>query len=189
MRSYALALVKACHKRGAPAIGGMAALIPIKSDAAANEKALAGVRHDKKRDANDGFDGGWIAHPGLVQIALEEFKAVLGDKPNQWGKQRDETFNARDLLNFVPEQTITEDGERNTINVSSTTSQLASRKRLCRSTISWKTRRPRRYRARRSQGSSVRRACSTTRCRRLRQVPRDSRRAPRQDERRCRRRR
>ena len=117
MRSYALALVKACHKRGAPAIGGMAALIPIKNDPAANEKALAGVRHDKKRDANDGFDGGWIAHPGLVQIAMEEFKAVLGDKPNQWGRQRDENFQAGDFLNFVPEQPITETGLRNNINV------------------------------------------------------------------------
>ena len=100
MRSYALALVQACHKRGAPAIGGMAALIPIKNDAAANEKALAGVRHDKKRDANDGFDGGWIAHPGLVQIAMEEFKRVLGDKPNQWSKQRDEKFKARRFPEF-----------------------------------------------------------------------------------------
>jgi malate synthase len=117
MRSYALALVKACHKRGAPAIGGMAALIPIKNDAAANEKALAGVRHDKKRDANDGFDGGWIAHPGLVQIAMDEFKAVLGDKPNQRGRQRDETFKASDFLNFAPEQPITEAGLRNNINV------------------------------------------------------------------------
>jgi malate synthase len=117
MRSYALALVQACHKRGAPAIGGMAALIPIKGDPAANEKALAGVRHDKKRDANDGFDGGWIAHPGLVQIAMEEFKAVLGDKPNQWSKQRDEKFKAGDFLNFVPEQPITETGLRNNINV------------------------------------------------------------------------
>ncbi|MBR0345647.1 MAG: malate synthase A [Rudaea sp.] len=117
MRSYALALVQACHKRGAPAIGGMAALIPIKGDAAANEKALAGVRHDKKRDANDGFDGGWIAHPGLVQIAMEEFTAVLGDKPNQWGKQRDEKFAAADFLNFVPEAPITEAGLRNNINV------------------------------------------------------------------------
>jgi malate synthase len=117
MRSYALALVKACHKRGAPAIGGMAALIPIKNDAAANEKALAGVRHDKKRDANDGFDGGWIAHPGLVQIAMDEFKAVLGDKPNQWSRQRDETFKASDFLNFAPEQPITEAGLRNNINV------------------------------------------------------------------------
>jgi len=117
MRAYALALVQACHKRGAPAIGGMAALIPIKNDAAANEKALAGVRHDKKRDANDGFDGGWIAHPGLVGIAMEEFKAVLGDKPNQWGKQRSETIKAVDFLNFVPEQPITETGVRNNINV------------------------------------------------------------------------
>jgi len=117
MRSYALALVQACHKRGAPAIGGMAALIPIKNDAAANEKALAGVRHDKKRDASDGFDGGWIAHPGLVQIAMEEFTRVLGDKPNQWGRQRDETFEAGDFLNFVPEQPITEAGLRNNINV------------------------------------------------------------------------
>jgi malate synthase len=117
MRSYALALVQACHKRGAPAIGGMAALIPIKNDAVANEKALAGVRHDKKRDANDGFDGGWIAHPGLVQIAMEEFKKVLGDKPNQWSKQRDEKFKAGDFLNFVPEQPITEAGLRNNINV------------------------------------------------------------------------
>jgi len=117
MRCYALALVKTCHRRGAPAIGGMAALIPIKHDAEANEKALAGVRHDKRRDANDGFDGGWIAHPGLVQIAMEEFTRVLGDKPNQWGKQRDETFKASDFLNFVPEQPITEVGLRNNINV------------------------------------------------------------------------
>ena len=109
--------MQTCHKRGAPAIGGMAALIPIKNDAAANEKALAGVRHDKKRDANDGFDGGWIAHPGLVQIAMEEFKKVLGDKPNQWSKQRDEKLKASDLLNFVPEQPITEAGLRNNINV------------------------------------------------------------------------
>jgi malate synthase len=117
MRSYALALVKTCHRRGAPAIGGMAALIPIKNDAEANEKALAGVRHDKKRDANDGFDGGWIAHPGLVQIAMEEFTRVLGDKPNQWGTQRDEEMKASDFLNFLPEQPITEAGLRYNINV------------------------------------------------------------------------
>ena len=117
MRSYALALVKTCHRRGAPAIGGMAALIPIKNDAVANEKALAGVRHDKKRDANDGFDGGWIAHPGLVAIAMEEFVAVLGNEPNQWSRQRDENFKADDFLNFVPEQPITETGLRNNINV------------------------------------------------------------------------
>ncbi len=117
MRAYALALVQICHKRGAPAIGGMAALIPIKNDAAANEKALAGVRHDKQRDANDGFDGGWIAHPGLVSIAMEEFVKVLGDKPNQWDKQRNEPLKAGDFLNFVPEAPITETGVRNNINV------------------------------------------------------------------------
>ncbi|MDP2133948.1 MAG: malate synthase A [Sulfuritalea sp.] len=117
MRSYALALVKACHKRGAPAMGGMSALIPIKNDPVANEKALAGIRHDKTRDANDGFDGGWVAHPGLVSIAAEEFKKVLGERPNQWEKQRDENFGPKDWLNFQPEQPITEAGVRNNINV------------------------------------------------------------------------
>ena len=117
MRSYALHLVKVCHKRGAPAMGGMSALIPIKGDPEANEKALAGIRHDKTRDANDGFDGGWVAHPGLVPIAHEEFVKVLGDKPNQWEKQRDEAFTAKDFLNFQPEQPITEAGVRNNINV------------------------------------------------------------------------
>ena len=117
MRSYALALVQACHKRGAPAMGGMSALIPIKSDAAANEKALAGIRHDKTRDANDGYDGGWVAHPGLVSIAMEEFVKVLGDRPNQWDKQVAGSFGAKDWLNFQPGQPITETGLRNNINV------------------------------------------------------------------------
>ena len=117
MRAYALALIRACHKRGAPAIGGMSALIPIKNDSVANEKALAGIRHDKTRDANDGFDGGWVAHPGLVPIALEEFVKVLGERPNQWNKQRNETFAAADFLDFRPEQPITETGLRNNINV------------------------------------------------------------------------
>ena len=117
MRAYALLLLKTCHKRNAPAIGGMSALIPIKNDPAANEKALAGIRHDKTRDANDGFDGGWVAHPGLVSIAHEEFVKVLGDKPNQWEKQRDENFGPKDWLNFQPEQPITEVGVRNNINV------------------------------------------------------------------------
>ncbi|HMW18251.1 MAG TPA: malate synthase A [Accumulibacter sp.] len=117
MRSYALQLVKICHKRGAPAMGGMSALIPIKNDPVANEKALAGIRHDKARDANDGFDGGWVAHPGLVSIAAEEFQKVLGERPNQWEKQRDEVFSAADFLNFQPSQPITETGLRNNINV------------------------------------------------------------------------
>ncbi|MGC3963850.1 MAG: malate synthase A [Rhodocyclaceae bacterium] len=118
MRAYALNLVKACHKRGAPAIGGMSALIPIKSDPVANEKAMAGIRADKTRDAGDGFDGGWVAHPGLVDVAMEEFVKVLGDRPNQWEKQRDDVVTrAADLLDFQPEQPITEVGVRNNINV------------------------------------------------------------------------
>lgn len=118
MRAYALLLLKTCHRRGAPAIGGMSALIPIKNDAAANEKALAGVRSDKARDAGDGYDGGWVAHPGLVPIAMEEWKKVLGDKPNQIGKQRpDVNVAASDLMNFQPEAPITEQGLSYNINV------------------------------------------------------------------------
>ncbi len=118
MRSYALLLLKTCHKRGAPAIGGMSALIPIKNDAAANEKALAGVRADKARDAGDGYDGGWVAHPGLVDLAMQEWKKVLGSKPNQIDKQRDDVnVSAADLMNFQPEAPITEQGLRYNINV------------------------------------------------------------------------
>lgn len=118
MRAYALELLKTCHKRNAPAIGGMSALIPIKNDAAANDKAMAGVRSDKNRDATDGYDGGWVAHPGLVPIAMEEFVKVLGDKPNQIGKQRpDVNVTGKDLLDFRPEAPITETGLRNNINV------------------------------------------------------------------------
>ncbi|HEV3105750.1 MAG TPA: malate synthase A [Trinickia sp.] len=118
MRAYALTLLKTCHKRNAPAIGGMSALIPIKSDAAANDKAMAGVRADKNRDATDGYDGGWVAHPGLVPIAMEEFVKVLGNNPNQIAKQRDDVqVSAKDLLDFRPEQPITEAGLRNNINV------------------------------------------------------------------------
>ncbi|CUA81519.1 MULTISPECIES: malate synthase A [Gulbenkiania] len=118
MRAYALLLLKTCHKRNAPAIGGMAALIPIKNDPAANEKALGGVRADKERDATDGYDGGWVAHPGLVPIANEAFTAVLGDAPNQIEKQRDDVVvSAADLLNFQPEAPITEAGLRMNINV------------------------------------------------------------------------
>ncbi|QGZ61319.1 malate synthase A [Paraburkholderia acidisoli] len=118
MRAYALELLKTCHRRNAPAIGGMSALIPIKNDAAANDKAMGGVRSDKARDAGDGYDGGWVAHPGLVPIAMEEFVKVLGDQPNQIGKQRaDVNVTAKDLLDFRPEAPITETGLRNNINV------------------------------------------------------------------------
>ena len=117
MRAYALALAQACHKRGAPAIGGMSALIPIKDDPAANDRALEGVRRAKRRDASDGYDGGWVAHPGLVGIAMEEFVKVLGEKPNQWEKQVSGVFGPRDWLDFRPGQPITEAGLRNNINV------------------------------------------------------------------------
>jgi len=118
MRSYALLLLQTCHKRGAPAIGGMSALIPIKNDPVKNEKAMAGIIEDKRRDADDGYDGGWVAHPGLVEPAMKEFVNVLGDRPNQFAKQRpDVQVKAADLLDFRPEQPITEEGLRMNINV------------------------------------------------------------------------
>ncbi len=118
MRAYALLLLQICHKRGAPAIGGMSALIPIKNDPEKNDIAMGGVRTDKARDAADGYDGGWVAHPGLVDLAMTEFKKVLGDKPNQIDKQRpDVNVSAADLLNFQPETPITEAGLRYNINV------------------------------------------------------------------------
>lgn len=118
MRAYALSLIKTCHKRGAPAIGGMSALIPNRKDPDANEKALAGIRADKHRDVTDGYDGGWVAHPGLIAPALAEFVAVLGDRPNQIDKQLpDVNYGAADLLDFRPEGPITETGLRTNINV------------------------------------------------------------------------
>ena len=118
MRAYALLLLKTCHKRGAPAIGGMAALIPIKNDPEKNDIAMGGVRSDKARDASDGYDGGWVAHPGLVGLAMEEFTKVLGERPNQLDKQRpDVEVTAAQLLDFKPEAPITEAGLRYNINV------------------------------------------------------------------------
>src|SRR5882672_9950596 len=117
MRAYALACIKACHKRGAFAMGGMAAYIPIKSDAAANEKALQKVREDKRREATDGHDGTWVAHPGLVGIAREEFDKVLGEKPNQIDRQRDDVNVTPEQLIEVPKGTITEEGLRTNIRV------------------------------------------------------------------------
>lgn len=118
MRAYALLLLKTCHRRNAPAIGGMSALIPIKNDPVKNEQAMAGIRSDKARDATDGYDGGWVAHPGLVSVAMEEFTKVLGSEPNQIGKQRpDVNVAAADLLQFQPEAPITEAGLRANINV------------------------------------------------------------------------
>ena len=117
MRAYALLLVKTCHRRNAPAMGGMAAQIPIKNDPAANEVAMAKVRADKEREATDGCDGTWVAHPGLVPIAREVFDKHMPG-PNQYAKQRpDVSVTAKDLLDFRPETPITEAGLRNNIQV------------------------------------------------------------------------
>ena len=117
MRAYALTLVKTCHRRNAPAMGGMAAQIPIKNDPAANEAALGKVRADKVREATDGCDGTWVAHPGLVPIAKAVFDQYMPG-PNQYSKQLpDANYTARDLLDFQPEQPITEAGLRNNISV------------------------------------------------------------------------
>jgi malate synthase len=112
-----LLTIKTCHHRNAPAIGGMAAQIPIKNNPAANEEALERVRTDKRREASDGHDGTWVAHPGLVPIALAEFDAVM-KTPNQIARKREDVHvTAADLLQ-VPEGTITEGGLRNNISVS-----------------------------------------------------------------------
>jgi len=117
LRAYALSLVKTCHRRNAPAMGGMAAQIPIKNDPAANEAALEKVRQDKLREVTDGCDGTWVAHPGLVPVAKEVFDQHM-PKANQYDKQRpDVSVNAKDLLDFRPETPITEAGLRNNINV------------------------------------------------------------------------
>ncbi len=117
MRSYSLLAIKTCHRRGAHAMGGMAAQIPIKNDPVANEAALAKVRADKEREANDGHDGTWVAHPGLVPVAMEVFDRLM-PTPNQISRQRDDVqVTAADLLAFGPSEPITEQGMRLNINV------------------------------------------------------------------------
>ena len=106
MRSYSLLAIKTCHHRNAPAMGGMSAFIPIKSDPEANNRALAQVRADKEREATDGHDGTWVAHPGLVPVALEVFDRIM-PQPNQIAKQLpDYSATAADLL-AIPTGTIT----------------------------------------------------------------------------------
>jgi malate synthase len=117
MRAYTQLCIKTCHNRGAFAMGGMAAYIPIKSDPTANEKALEKVREDKRREATDGHDGTWVAHPGLVSIAREEFDRVLGSKPNQIDRRRDDVSVAAEQLLEVPQGTLTEEGLRTNIRV------------------------------------------------------------------------
>jgi malate synthase len=117
MRAYALLLIKTCHRRKAFAMGGMAAQIPIKNDADANRAALDKVRADKLREATDGCDGTWVAHPGLVSIAKAVFDEHMPG-PNQVCRQREDVHvTARELLDFRPEQPITETGLRNNISV------------------------------------------------------------------------
>src|SRR5207302_10340692 len=98
MRAYTELLVQTCHKRGAFAMGGMAAFIPSRKDPEINEQAITKVKADKEREATDGFDGTWVAHPDLVSTAMEVFDRILGDKPNQIGKQRPEVSVTADRL-------------------------------------------------------------------------------------------
>lgn len=119
MRAYTELLVRTCHKRGAHAIGGMAAFIPSRKDQRVNEVALMKVREDKLREVGDGFDGTWVAHPDLVPIAKHVFDEALGNQPHQKDRLRDDVrVSAQDLLNFrVPGGAITEAGVRTNINV------------------------------------------------------------------------
>jgi malate synthase len=117
MRSYSLLCIKTCHRRNIFAMGGMAAQIPVKGDAAANEQAFAKVRADKEREARDGHDGTWVAHPGMVQLALDAFDAVM-PQPNQIDRKREDVnVTAADLLDFGPSEPITEAGLRQNISV------------------------------------------------------------------------
>ncbi|MGE0736305.1 MAG: malate synthase A [Alphaproteobacteria bacterium] len=117
LRSYSLLLIKTCHRRGAHAMGGMAAQIPIKNDPAANDAALAKVRADKEREAGDGHDGTWVAHPGLVPIAREVFDRVMPEA-NQVSRARQDVWVTASDLVKVPSGTISEKGVRHNINVS-----------------------------------------------------------------------
>ncbi|WP_034340371.1 malate synthase A [Deinococcus misasensis] len=115
MRSYSRLAIQTCHKRGAHAMGGMSAFIPVKNDEEANQRAFEQVRMDKEREAGDGHDGTWVAHPGLVPVALEVFDRLMPG-PNQLEKIPEMQITAQDLLT-VPEGTITEAGLRLNVNV------------------------------------------------------------------------
>jgi malate synthase len=119
IRAYTQLLVKTCHRHGAHAIGGMAAFIPSRTDAAVNDNAMTKVRDDKTREADDGFDGSWVAHPDLVPICRTVFDGVLGERPNQVDRQRtDVSVTAAQLLDVASTPgTVTEAGLRNNISV------------------------------------------------------------------------
>ncbi len=117
MRSYSLLCIETCHRRKIFAMGGMAAQIPVKDNPAANEEAFAKVRADKEREARDGHDGTWVAHPGMVQLALDPFNVAM-PQPNQIERQpNDVHVTAKDLLDFAPSGPITEAGLRQNISV------------------------------------------------------------------------
>src|SRR5881397_2529055 len=119
MRAYTELLVKTCHRRRAHAIGGMAAFIPSRRDPEVNEVALQKVREDKLRESGDGFDGTWVAHPDLVPVAAEVFESVLGARPNQVQRRRDDvSVTAEQLLDFeVPGGEVTGEGLRANVEV------------------------------------------------------------------------
>ncbi|MEV8455794.1 malate synthase A [Streptomyces sp. NPDC052095] len=119
MRAYTELLVRTCHKRGAHAIGGMAAFIPSRRDAEVNKVAFEKVKADKDREANDGFDGSWVAHPDLVPIAMASFDAVLGEKPNQKDRLREDvSVAAGDLIAIdTLDARPTSEGLRNAVAV------------------------------------------------------------------------
>jgi malate synthase len=119
MRAYSDLLVQTCHKRGAFAMGGMAAFIPSRKDAEVNERAFAKVREDKTREVNAGFDGSWVAHPDLVAVCDEVFTRILGTRPNQLDRQRPDVLVTADDLLSVRETPghVTEDGLRSNVEV------------------------------------------------------------------------
>src|SRR5256885_5815289 len=117
MHSYSLLCIQTCHRRKTFAMGGMAAQIPVKNNPRANEEAFAKVRGDKEREAGDGHDGTWVAHPGMVQLATEAFDRLM-PQPNQIARQRDDVdLCAKDLLDFGPRGPITEQGLRTNVSV------------------------------------------------------------------------
>jgi malate synthase len=119
MRAYTELLVATCHKRGAHAIGGMAAFIPSRKDAEVNRIALAKVREDKERESGDGFDGTWVAHPDLVPVATEVFDSVLGERPNQVERLRDDVVPDEAALLSIPDTPgeITDQGLHTNVSV------------------------------------------------------------------------
>jgi len=118
MRAYTELLVQTCHKRGAHAIGGMSAFIPNRRNPAVTERALEQVAADKRREAGDGFDGTWVAHPDLIETARAEFDAVLGDRPNQVDRLRpDVHVTGSDLLDLRIDGEVTDDGVRANVSI------------------------------------------------------------------------